>query len=101
VFSAEEKKQILRKSSVHRNESMAGRFAAKEAIIKALGKFFDRGVYFSDIGIVTDASGQPSVALAEKLTERMHGARILISIAHDGEYAIAQALIVSEDQHEK
>ena len=62
--------------------SMAGKFAAKEAIFKARGTRSD----WLDFKILKRASGEPYVATAMPID-------IKISISHEGEYAIAIALI--------
>jgi holo-[acyl-carrier protein] synthase len=99
VFTSEEQKQLLAKPAARRAEAVAGKFAAKEAVIKALGKFFDRDVFFTDIAVINDVNGKPSVGLTEKLGKQLADAEILISIAHDGEYAIAEAIITDGDGH--
>ncbi len=77
--------------------SMAGRFAAKEAVMKALGQFFDDGVYLRDIEILNQPSGKPYVRLPEKQASRMTGKQILISISHEKKYAVATAIICDEE----
>jgi holo-[acyl-carrier protein] synthase len=72
---------------------MAGKFAAKEAVIKALGVIFDSGVYLRDIEILNYPSGMPYVRLPEKLDEGLLGKKILISITHESNYAAAVAII--------
>lgn len=70
----------------------AGRFAAKEAIVKALGTGFRRGISWQDIEILNDTQGKPEVALSTKLQERFPNVSILISISHSHHSAIATAL---------
>lgn len=70
----------------------AGRFAAKEAVIKALGTGFRDGISFIDIEIINDANGKPSVHLSDQLQKRFPKANILISISHCKEYATAFAI---------
>jgi holo-[acyl-carrier protein] synthase len=72
---------------------LAGRFAAKEAVMKALGRFFDRGVALPDIEILNGAGGRPYVRLNPPLAARLVDKRILISITHSGRYALATAMI--------
>ena len=71
--------------------NLAGRFAAKEATMKALGTGV-RGVSWKDIEVVRADSGAPSVKLhgrAEKRAERLHVSEISLSISHSREYAVA------------
>lgn len=74
-----------------RAPNLAGRFAAKEATMKALGTGV-RGVSWKDIEVVRAESGAPSVKLhgrAEKRAERLQVAEITLSISHSREYAVA------------
>lgn len=75
---------------------LAGRFAAKEAVMKALGRFFDHGVALRDIEILNGAGGCPYVRLNPPLAARLVDKRILISIAHSGRHAVAAAVITAE-----
>ncbi|MDQ0418432.1 holo-[acyl-carrier protein] synthase [Croceifilum oryzae] len=77
-------------------EYIAGRFAAKEAISKALGTGIGSQLGFHDISIVKDELGAPRVQLAEHVMESFFGdrhARILLSISHSRRYAVATAVI--------
>ena len=74
-----------------RAPNLAGRFAAKEATMKALGTGA-RGVSWKDIEVVRADSGAPSVKLygrAENRAERLHVVEISVSISHSREYAVA------------
>ena len=76
-------------------ECYAGRFAAREAVIKALGGL--RGAKWKDISIARQPSGAPSVALAGAASARasMLGVeRILISFTHERNTAVAFCLAV-------
>lgn len=77
-------------------ETMAGVFAAKEAVGKALGTGLAEGVWFQDIEIVHRAGGMPFVKLAGGAKERLEalgGSRVHISISHIKAIAAAQAVI--------
>ena len=80
-------------------EVYAGRFAAKEAVMKALGTGWRRGVAFGEIEVLQKPSGEPYVALhgrtAEVAAERGI-ARIWISITHIASVAVASAIGVDE-----
>lgn len=79
-------------------QSIAGYFAAKEAISKALGTGF-RFFAFRDIEIQKDAFNKPCVHLygkAKKIAEEKSITNILISISHCKEYATANAIAITE-----
>lgn len=73
----------------------AGRFAAKEAVVKAFGSGFTGGVTWLDIEIRNDPSGKPHVFLSDKLKEMVGKCIIHLSISHCDEYAAAIALVTS------
>jgi holo-[acyl-carrier protein] synthase len=70
----------------------AGRFAAKEAIVKALGTGFSNGLTWLDIEINNDALGKPFVQLSPKAEKLFDSPTLLISISHCREYATAFAI---------
>lgn len=75
---------------------LAGRFAAKEAIAKAMGTgVWRRGIAFTDIEILRDDRGRPIVCLggaAKTVFESEGGRQVSVSISHDGGYAVAFAV---------
>lgn len=79
-----------------RFESYAARFAAKEAVLKALGTGMAEGLCWKQIEIFNDDKGKPHAALtlrARELFENMGAKSIDVSVSHCGEYAIAYAVI--------
>lgn len=71
----------------------AGRFAAKEAIAKALGTGFRSGLSWLDIEIRNDASGKPIVNFSKSLIASSNDNSVcLVSISHCHEYATAFAI---------
>jgi holo-[acyl-carrier protein] synthase len=79
----------------HRAERFAGRFAAKEAAMKALGTGWARGVRWIDIEVVREPSGKPSLRLAGAACEIASGLgvkNIALTITHDGNTALALVL---------
>ena len=73
----------------------AGRFAAKEAVLKALGTGYAQGLGFRDVEILRGADGAPRVALYALARERARDlgiSRILISITHTRSDAHAVAV---------
>ena len=91
-------------SDMHRERNspacfLAGRFCAKEAVLKALGTGLAGGVGFRDIEILNDAAGAPTAALSGRALEvcrQLGGKRVLISISTEKEYAAAMAVIENE-----
>lgn len=81
----------------HKNrfERYAGRFAAKEAAMKALGTGWSGGVRWRDIEVVRQASGKPTLHLsgaARELAEGMGVKNISLSITHSGNFALAEVI---------
>jgi holo-[acyl-carrier protein] synthase len=79
---------------------IAGRFAAKEAVLKVLGTGWRGSIAWTDVEVTNDANGQPRVALSGTCAEiaRRRGiAKILVSITHTPHYAAATALAVGVD----
>lgn len=78
----------------HRNaaQNYAGRFAAKEAVAKALGTGFGEFLSFLDIEIQNDAAGKPYVELSEGARAHFGDVKLMLSISHCKEYATATAI---------
>jgi len=70
----------------------AGRFAAKEAIVKALGTGFGAQVSWLDLEVLQDERGKPIVHLSEEILKISDGGKILVSISHCEAYAVAMAI---------
>jgi holo-[acyl-carrier protein] synthase len=76
--------------------SYAARFAAKEAVMKALGTGWSEGVGWKDIEVVSSPTGAPTIQLHRNALERMReigATRVLVSLTHSGELAIAQIVL--------
>lgn len=74
----------------------AGRWAAKEAIAKALGCGIGSGCAFSEIEILHNEAGKPEAVLsgaARETAERQNVHRIHLSISHEKQYAVATAIL--------
>lgn len=67
----------------------SGRFAAKEAIVKALGTGFTSGIEWKDFEIIPDAKGKPSVFFSRKIQLQFHSPLLHLSISHCHFYATA------------
>jgi holo-[acyl-carrier protein] synthase len=77
---------------------LAGRFASKEAAMKALGTGHSRGVVWKDVEVVR-GDGPPSLCLhgqAARIAERLNARRSLLTITHSETLAMAQVLLLSE-----
>jgi holo-[acyl-carrier protein] synthase len=73
--------------------SLAARFAAKEALMKAVGKA--QGLSFQEVQIVKDENGKPSFELSgqsEKTVLAKGIANLHLSLSHDGQMAIAYVI---------
>lgn len=78
----------------------AGRFAAKEAVLKALGTGWTRGIQWRDIEVRNEMGGKPSIALsgaAREHCERLGISEMLISISHCRTHATAYALALGRE----
>jgi holo-[acyl-carrier protein] synthase len=78
-------------------EHFAGRWAAKEAILKCLGSGWRKGLSWTDIEIRNEPEGQPKVYLCAAARDTAEGLRIgdiLLSISHCRAYATANAIAV-------
>lgn len=71
------------------NQHLAGRFAAKEAVLKAFGK--NSHINWKDISISHDEDGKPMCHYRDKNFKK----QILISISHTHNYAVASAIITA------
>lgn len=85
IFTKKEQEYCLRHQQ--RERHFAGRFAAKEAISKALGTGFRNGLSWLDLEICNDENGKPYV------NYKVEGIKIEISISHCREYATAIAVV--------
>lgn len=70
----------------------AGRFAAKEAIAKALGTGIGKDVSWQDIEILNSPSGKPIVSFSSNLQQKVKNTTMLLSISHCRFYVTAVAI---------
>jgi len=76
-------------------ERYAGRFAAKEAAMKALGTGWRRGVRWVDLEVVRETSGRPTLAIvgeAAKIAQQLGVKSVALSITHTASQALAQVI---------
>lgn len=97
VFLADE--QAYCRSKAFPGQHFAGRFAIKEAVSKAFMTGIGPHFGWLDIEVVRNAqSGAPSVALhgkADAYARSLGVSRIMISIAHTRDYAVASAILIA------
>ncbi len=91
LFTPSEQEYCLK----YRNpiQHYAGRFAAKEAIVKALGTGIRKAVSWTDIEILNDSQGKPQVYLSPEVRTHFSDPVIHISISHSKKYATSVAIV--------
>jgi holo-[acyl-carrier protein] synthase len=100
VFTATERARAARQTEKLQAGTFAKRFAAKEAMAKALGTGFAQGVYHSDLGVANLPSGQPTMVLTggaarrlEFITPAGHLPLVALTMTDEYPYAFAQVII--------
>lgn len=68
---------------------LAARFAAKEAVAKALGRSFS----WQDVEVVNTVNGKPIINLYGQAKKTANGAQVMVSISHTRNYASAVAIV--------
>ncbi len=97
IFTAAE--QAYAEANKNKLEKLAGRFAAKEAILKLMGTGWRGKIAWTDIEIINNSSGQPEVTLGgevEKIADKLGIKHISVSITHTANFAIASAVALTE-----
>ena len=97
VFTASE--QAYAESNKDSVEKLAGRFAAKEAILKLMGTGWRGKIAWTDIEVVNNAAGQPEVTLygeVKKIADGLGIKHISVSITHTANFAIASAVALAQ-----
>ncbi len=78
---------------------LAARFAAKEATLKALGTGLRMGVKWRELEVRRERGQAPTMVLSGRcraIAEAKGGRRVLLSLTHDGDYAMAQAMLIGD-----
>lgn len=94
VYTQLEQQYCARNTKRH-FEHLAGRFAAKEAVLKVLGTGWRGGIAWTDIEIRPEPSGQPKVALSgecARIAGRLGISQWHVSISHIETHATASAI---------
>jgi holo-[acyl-carrier protein] synthase len=102
IFTAAE--QAYAEANKNKIEKLAGRFAAKEAILKLMGTGWRGKIAWTDIEIINNSSGQPEVTLdgeVEKIADKLGIKHISISITHTANFAIASAVALTQSNENK
>ncbi len=97
VFTAAE--QNYAEGKKNRIEKLAGRFAAKEAILKLMGTGWRGKIAWTDIEVVNNSAGQPEVTITgevKKLAEKLGVKHISVSITHTANFVIASAVALTK-----
>jgi holo-[acyl-carrier protein] synthase len=95
VFTAKEREYCGRQK--YPAQHYAGRFASKEAVLKAFGTGMTAGMKWTDIEVLHGEGGGPIVNLfgaARDLADLKGVRQVLLSYSHDEGYAVAQAVLV-------
>ena len=98
IYTEEEIRYCQRRK--HCNEAFAGRWAAKEAVMKVLGTGFIKGIGWQDIEVLAERSGRPFVQIkggAGEYARQIGIEELLVTISHCMEYATATAIGVGGD----
>jgi len=86
-------------SKANKAERYAGRFAAKEAAMKAIGTGWNRGVTWHDVEVQRSPGGRPTIAFHNKAAEffnKLGAVRAHVSITHTADSAMAQVILESD-----
>jgi holo-[acyl-carrier protein] synthase len=97
VYTARE--QAYAGGKKRRDEHLAARFAAKEAVLKALGTGWGGGIAWTDVEVVSLPSGAPTIELHRLAAQHAARAGItswLVSLTHAGDSAAASVIAVGE-----
>lgn len=102
VFTEEERAYC--ESCAHPAEHYAARFAAREAVLKALGTGFSDGIGLKDVSVANDEFGRPMAVLsgrAAEIAEEKGVQEVALSLSHTHEVAVANAVLVTEEVRPK
>jgi len=97
VFTSAE--QAYADANKNRIEKLAGRFAAKEAVLKLLGTGWRGKIAWTDIEIINNPAGQPLVTVSgevKRLVDKLGIKQISVSITHTANFAIASAVALAK-----
>ena len=96
--------QAYAKANKNEIEKLAGRFAAKEAVLKLIGTGWRGKIAWTDIEIINNAAGQPEVTLGgevRKIADELGIKHIGVSITHTANFAIASAVALAQSNEDE
>ena len=104
VFTEQERRRAFGRA--HPAATLAKRFAAKEAMSKALGTGFRSGVHLKDIGVVNAPTGRPTLDLKKGAARHLAaltppGYTVRIDLTLTDEYPLAEAVVIISAVPEK
>ena len=101
IFTETEQKKAERRRGAGNAyaATLAKRYAAKEAVSKALGTGFRDGIYWRDLGVVNLPSGKPTVVMTGGAAVRLlamtpKGMRAQVDLTITDEYPMAEAMVI-------
>ena len=89
IFTAKELENAKTRGNLYQH--LAGRFAVKEAVFKALG---NRELGWKDIQVFNDEEGKPKCVILDSLKSR--NCEVIVSISHVKNYAVANAIVAKK-----
>lgn len=98
VFTEDERRYCDRKARPAQH--YAARFAAREAVLKALGTGFSRGIGFADVSVTRNDAGQPQARLtgrAAQIAAEQGVREVALSLSYTHDVAVANAVAVTDD----
>ncbi|MDO4796578.1 MAG: holo-ACP synthase [Coriobacteriales bacterium] len=102
VFTAEERAYCDRMARPAKH--YAARFAAREAVLKALGTGFSQGIGLADVSVARNEAGRPEVVLAGRAQEVAleQGVReVALSLSYTHDVAVANAVAMTDEVRPK
>ena len=93
----EKEREYCESKKMQKYQHYAARFAAKEAVFKAISKTLNRkyDITWKDIEVLNDETGRPYIKLSEQFANKIED--IDISISHCKEYAVANVVIIERE----
>ncbi|NOY88137.1 MAG: holo-[acyl-carrier-protein] synthase [FCB group bacterium] len=94
ILGDEEK--IIYEKRHNKDIFLAGRLAAKEAVIKCLNNYLAQKPLLTEIQVINGSSGEPILKLPQEIKQKLKSVNCLISITHEKQYAAAVAVFEEE-----
>ena len=98
------KEQQYAESHRDKIEKLAGRFAAKEAVLKLMGTGWIGKIAWTDIEVINNSAGQPEVTITgevQRIAKKLGITQISVSITHTANFAIASAIALADADETK